>query len=147
MKITDAFLGEHAVFYAQFNHMEQTVPDAVSVEFVNIQCALLASALKGHAQLEEDLLFKTLESSIGSDGPLKVMRAEHEEIESSLEQMPAIQALDQAQALLLKVIEIARNHFAKEEHVLYPIAQKTLSSEVLTDLGNQWSQHRVVRLG
>jgi hemerythrin-like domain-containing protein len=147
MKITDAFLGEHAVFYAQFNHMEQTIPNSESIEFVKTQCAVLAAALKGHAQLEEDLLFKSLEDHIGNGGPLKVMRAEHEEIESALERMPTLQSLDQARPLLLRVIQVARNHFAKEEQVLYLIAHKTLSSEALIELGNQWAQQRTVRLG
>jgi len=26
MKMTDALLGEHGVFYAQFNHLEEVVP-------------------------------------------------------------------------------------------------------------------------
>jgi len=57
MVITDAFLGEHAVFYAQFEHMEQIIPSTESLSEVKSQGAMLASALRGHAQLEEELLF------------------------------------------------------------------------------------------
>ena len=146
MKITDAFLGEHAVFYAQFGYMEQVIPGATSVMQVKTQGAMLKAALEGHAKLEEELLFKNLESHIGPQGPLAVMRAEHDEIERSLESLPSIQELAQAQALLLKVIEVARNHFAKEEQILYPIAQQTLSPENLSDLGSEWAAHRSVNL-
>lgn len=146
MIITDAFLGEHAVFYAQFGYMEKVIPVATSVIQVKTQGAMLKAALAGHAQLEEDLLFKNLESHIGPQGPLAVMRAEHDEIERSLESLPGIQELAQAQALLLKVIEVARNHFAKEEQILYPIAQQTLSPENLSDLGSQWAAQRSVNL-
>ncbi len=146
MKITDAFLGEHAVFYAQFDHMEQMIPIAASVAQVKTQGAMLKSALAGHAQLEEELLFKNLESHIGPMGPLAVMRAEHDEIERSLESLPGTQDLAQAQALLLKVIEVARNHFSKEEQVLYPMALQTLTPETLSDLGSQWAERRSVNL-
>ena len=144
MKVTDAFLGEHAVFYAQFNYMEEMIPVATSVLEVKTQGAMLKSALAGHAQLEEELLFKNLELHIGPQGPLAVMRAEHDEIERSLESLSGTQELAQAQVLLLKVIEVARNHFAKEEQILYPIAHQTLSSEILSDLGSQWAVQRSI---
>jgi len=146
MKITDAFLGEHAVFYAQFDHMEQTIPVADSLEQVKTQGLMLTSALKGHAQLEEELLFKNLELHIGPTGPLAVMRAEHNQIEQSLESLPDAQSLGQAQDLLLKVIAVARNHFAKEEQILYRLALQTLSTEILSDLGTQWAEQRAVHL-
>ena len=146
MKITDAFLGEHAVFYAQFDHMEQFIPMATSGEQVKTQGEMLKSALASHAYLEEELLFKNLELHIGPMGPLAVMRSEHDQIERSLENLPGTQDLAQAQTLLLRVIEIARNHFAKEEQILYPLARKTLTPEMLSDLGTQWAKQRSVRL-
>lgn len=146
MKITDAFLGEHAIFYAQFDHIEQTIPVADSVAHIKTQGTMLATALTSHAQLEEELLFKTLEPHIGPMGPLAVMRADHNEIEQSFESLPTTQELSQAQALLLSVISVARNHFAIEEQVLYPIAHQTLTSEILSDLGSQWAELRSVSL-
>ena len=147
MNITDAFLGEHAVFYAQFDHMEQTIPTADAVEQIKTQGVMLAAALTGHAQLEEELLFTSLEAHIGPTGPLAVMRMEHKTIESSLEQLPLVQELAQGKELLLSVITVARQHFAKEEQILYPIAIQTLSIEILLDLGSQWAGYRGVSLG
>jgi hemerythrin-like domain-containing protein len=146
MKITDAFLGEHAVFYAQFDHLEAKIPAMNSLEQVKIQGAMVEAGLKGHAGLEEELLFKTLEPLIGPMGPLAVMRAEHEEIERSLHVLPGVQELAQAQHLLLQVIAIAREHFAKEEQILYPTALQTLSAEELSELGKQWAEKRQVFL-
>jgi len=74
MKITDAFLGEHGVFYAQFSHLEQTVPNTAALGEVQAQAALLTAALETHAHLEEELLFSTLEPHLGQGGPLAVMR-------------------------------------------------------------------------
>jgi len=72
---------------------------------------------------------------------------EHEEIEQTLlEHLPAAQELDQARKLLLQVIEVVREHFAKEEQVVYRLAPQSLSAEILTDLGAQWAAHRAIVL-
>jgi hemerythrin-like domain-containing protein len=107
---------------------------------------MLATALAGHAHLEEDLLFKTLEPHIGAMGPLAVMRMEHDQIEGGLERLPAARELEQARELLLQVVEVARGHFAKEEQVLFPMASQALSAETLIDLGEQWAKRRAVTL-
>ena len=146
MIITDAFLGEHAVFYALFMHMEQSIPAADTLSQVKSQGAMLAAALASHAHLEEDLLFKTLEPHIGSTGPLAVMRMEHDQIEGGLERLPTVQDLEQARELLLQIVEVARGHFSKEEQILYPLASRTLSTETLIDLGAQWAMRRAVVL-
>ena len=144
MKINDALLGEHAVFYALFTHLEQTVPNANAPDLVKSQGAVLASGLASHANLEEELLFKTLKKQIGSGGPLAVMRMEHEEIEQSPECLPGVKELDQARELLLHVVATAREHFAKEENILFPLASQTLSHDTMTDLSTQWAAHRAI---
>jgi iron-sulfur cluster repair protein YtfE (RIC family) len=144
MKITDAFLGEHAVFYAQLDHLDGSIPGANSLAQVKSQGAMLAAALVGHAHLEEELLFTALERHIGPMGPLAVMRMEHDEIESALARLPKIQNLAEAQSLLLHAIQVARDHFAKEEQVLYPIAEQALDIDTRTRLGRQWAERREV---
>ncbi len=146
MKITDAFLGEHAVFYAQFKYLEQSIPAADALAQVKSQGAMLAAALASHAQLEEELLFTTVEPHIGALGPLAVMRMEHEQIEGALERLPAVQDLEEARALLLQVVENARAHFAKEEQTLYPTAIQALDAAALAQLGTQWAARRAVIL-
>lgn len=146
MNITDALLGEHTLFYVLFTHLEQSVPIAESLSQVKTQGAMLAAALASHAHLEEGLLFTTLEPHIGPMGPLVVMHLEHEKIEHSLERLPGIEELGQAQELLLQVIAVAREHFAKEERVLFHMASKALSAKTLTNLGTQWAVRRAVAL-
>ncbi len=144
MILTEALLGEHAVFYAQFDHLVQTVPSVGDLKIIQAQTALIASALATHAQLEEDLLFKALDPHLGEMGPLAVMRMEHQEIESTLEQILNLEDLVEAKQKLLHVVHLAREHFAKEEQVLYPMASKILGSEQLTMLGEQWAERRSV---
>jgi hemerythrin-like domain-containing protein len=145
MRITDALLGEHAVFYAQFAHLEQSVPAATALESVQAQAALLAAALGTHARMEDELLFVALEPHLGTQmGPLVVMRSEHEQIEAALEAVPEVADLDEARRQLLAAIEVARGHFAKEEQILFPTAQQVVGDEKLQELGRQWSQRRGV---
>jgi len=147
MKITDAFLGEHGVFYAQFSHLEQTVPNTAALGEVQAQAALLTAALETHAHLEEELLFSTLEPHLGQGGPLAVMRMEHQEIEGGLARLPGLGELAPARQLLLRVVQVARDHFAKEEQVLYPIAHQALGEAKLEELGARWAAQREVIVG
>lgn len=142
MRITEALLGEHAVFYAQFDHLEQTVPTAPTLGRIQGQATLLAAALASHAGLEEELLFSNLEPHLGPAGPLAVMRIEHDQIETLLNQVPEARDIGQAQRLLLQVVQVARNHFAKEEQILFPLAEQVLGGSKLAELATQWAGRR-----
>jgi iron-sulfur cluster repair protein YtfE (RIC family) len=144
MKITDAFLGEHGVFYAQFSHLEQVVPQQRDLALIQAQGALLTAALETHAHLEDELLFSALEPHFGQGGPLAVMRLEHEQIEGGLARLPGLGDLGQARELLLQVVRVARDHFAKEEQVLYPMAHQALGEAKLAELGALWAAQREV---
>lgn len=144
MKITHGLLGEHAVFYAQFDHLEQVLPAATSLAEILSPAALLAAALATHAHLEDELLFTALDPHLGQAGPLGVMRAEHEEIEGTLNRLPEIEDLREARRLALHVVETAREHFAKEERILFRMAEHILGPETLTALGARWAEARGV---
>ena len=146
MRITDGFRGEHGVFYALFGHLEETLPDSDSLLEVAAQAAFLTSALATHANLEETLLFTTLEPHLGKGGPLAVMRSEHEEIEGTLEGFAGIEDLSEARRQLLHFVSVARGHVAKEEQILYILAEQTLDEAVLMDLGLAWAEKRSVMI-
>jgi len=146
MKLTDALRGEHGVFYAQFDYLEQAVPAAEELASLKALTAMLASALATHAQLEEELLFQALDPTVGEQGPLAVMRAEHEQVEGGLSQIPGLTDLAEAQERLLRVVEVAREHFAKEEQILFMLADQSLDNETLNDLGAKWATRREVMI-
>ena len=147
MKITEALLGEHGVFYAQFDHMERVVPRMANLPLVQSQGALLASALAPHAHIENDLLFHAMESHLPSDsGPLAVMRQEHEEIEGALKRLLEAREVEEAQRLLQYAIDTARGHFAKEEQILFVMAAQLLGARALEQLGQQWAETRRVKI-
>jgi hemerythrin-like domain-containing protein len=144
MKVTEALLGEHGVFYVQFDHLEQSLPAVASLDWAKAQAILLQSAISAHAQLEDELLFSALDNHLGQGGPVAVMRMEHEEIEGTLNAIPEIQNVETICSRLLGVIQVARQHFMKEEQILFPLADQVLGSEQLHALGERWAERRRV---
>jgi iron-sulfur cluster repair protein YtfE (RIC family) len=147
MLITDALLGEHAVFYAQFDDMEQ-MTGTRQVEEVKTSAALLVAGLASHAALEDELLFCALEPAMGTGmGPIAVMRSEHEEIEGNLYRLAGVNSAAAARELLLATIDVARQHFSKEERVIFPMARQALGSDDLEELAHEWANRRMVFVG
>ena len=144
MKITDAFLGEHAVFYAQFDAVEACLGDLQTPGEVQVRGGVIAAALGSHAALEEDLLFTRLEPVLGKAGPLAAMRFEHNQIEEALLKLNTMEDPAKARDLLGGTIQLARAHFAKEERVLFRLADQSLPAEDLTSLGAEWARRRKV---
>ena len=145
MKVTDAFLGEHGVFYAQFDHLEEVLAAEPSLECVQALAALLAAALVPHAELENDLLFAAMEMAAGgAPGPSAAMREEHEEIESRLEGARRESDVGRAKAALLEAIQLARIHFEKEERIAFPLAESVLGDRALRERAGEWAGRRGV---
>ena len=143
MRITDALLGEHGVFYLLFQDIEQALPAIENLAILQNRIAPLAFSLEAHAELEDELLFTALEPHLGTQGgPLAVMRMEHDQIISLLRQISSAPDLAQARALAAQMIEVSRAHFRKEEQVLFRMAQKFLGEDELSALGTKWSARR-----
>ncbi len=146
VKLTDALLGEHGVFYALFDQIEAVTSTATSVVQIQQATVALSAVILSHAKLEEELLFPALEMHIGTTGPLAVMRSEHDQIEQALQQIEAAQNLDDGADCVARALSILRDHFQKEEEVLFSIARQTLDEETLIRLGNAWAEARCVTI-
>ena len=143
MRITDALLGEHGVFYLLLQDIEQALPAIENLAILQNRIAPLAFSLEAHASLEDELLFTALEPHLGTQGgPLAVMRMEHDQIVSLLERIPSAPDLAQARALAAQMIEVSRGHFRKEEQVLFRMARQVLGEDELSALGAHWLQRR-----
>lgn len=140
--ITDALLGEHGVIYTLLEHLTSRPFD--SAEEARIQAAELAAGLATHARIEDDLLFVALEGPLGPNGgPLAVMRTEHAEVEATLERLAQVEDVQEAAALAGHLVTVAREHFEKEEQMLFPMAEQLLGEEALRSLGEQWAAQRL----
>jgi len=93
--------------------------------------------LESHAHAEDDLLFRELEKGLPADhGPLAAMREEHEEIEGGLDRISRLDpAGDELPRELRRIFRVAREHFLKEEEVLFDFAERLVDAERLEDLG------------
>lgn len=147
MKLTHALLGEHAIFYALFDHVERQLDGSAELAALQASGTALAEALISHAKLEDELLFPALDGSPAGDGPVPVMRAEHAEIDSLCADLPRATDAEDAAALLGEVIGLAREHFAKEEQVLFPMVERFVADDELERLTNSWARLRGVTLG
>ena len=144
MKITDALLGEHGVIYAVFDHLERELPNLETLGDVQRAGSMLKDVLGSHAGIENDLLFPALDPHLGPAGPLTVMRGEREEFEGTLGRIAAATTREDAAAGIRHIIEVARDHFAKEERILFGMAQQALAADELEQLAERWSDVRRV---
>lgn len=91
------------------------------------------AAIKHHLAMEEEVLFPAFEARTGNAmGPTRVMRMEHEQMRTLLEDMArALTDADQNSYLGLSetLNMLMQQHNLKEENMLYPMSDQVLSGE------------------
>ncbi len=142
MKMTEALLRDHAMFYRQFDGLEQALQAASAPGAIEAQVQVLDGALETHARLEDELLFAALEPQLGGMGPLGVMRMEHDEIDRTLAELRDQAGGAETAAGVRHLLETVRLHFAKEEQVLFPMAEQLLGDDRLEELGSEFVRRR-----
>ena len=146
MHIIDALLGEHAVFYALFDELDQVADAAADVDAVARAVAPVATALISHARLEDELLFPALREVLGEGSLVEIMTKEHEDIDRTLRAVLRATDLGAATGDLLHALDLVREHFEKEETVLFLEARDALTAEQSEELGQRWATRRGVSL-
>jgi hemerythrin-like domain-containing protein len=144
MKITDILLAEHAVFHNLFDHVEKTAPRLKTLAEIKLLGALLDAITRPHARTEDDLLMGPLEHSLAQIGQSETFHDEHEEIDAMLAAVQKARQFKQARLLLLQVVQYSREHFDKEERIIFPLAEELLKTKTLENLGEQWVKRREV---
>ena len=86
-----------------------------------------------HLSMEEDVLFPFLEEKMGGPvGPTMVMRSEHQQMRSLVEEM-IVAAQDNDPDAFLSASEtlmiLIQQHNMKEEQILYPMCDEALAEE------------------
>ena len=88
--------------------------------------------MEAHFSKEEKILFPAFEQATGmTAGPTQVMRMEHTQMSSLLDEMlQSLTAQDSEQYLGLgeTLLILMQQHNMKEEQILYPMADKSLAS-------------------
>ena len=137
MTLLEELRRDHDHLRSEMSRLESGAPDPESLR-------RFVAELPVHAHLEDELLFAELESSLPpGDGPIAVMRAEHEEIESGLAGISALAPGDaELPRRLRRLFAVARDHFAKEEEVLFAFAERLVERDRLVALGGSFRARR-----
>jgi iron-sulfur cluster repair protein YtfE (RIC family) len=92
----------------------------------------LTAATLRHFRLEEDVLFPELEQAHpGARGPTSVMRGEHAQARRLLEDLTTAAAMgsrSETLGLVETLLMLLQQHNAKEEGILYPMADAVLET-------------------
>lgn len=142
LDLIDLLLGEHGAMLALMRHIETRL-GAMSLAELKLTGEALESLLMSHAIEEDQLLFHALpEERTGVRETLDAMFAEHNEQRQMLEELRALTEPARARSLLLRLIELTREHFAVEERVLFGLAKSVLSDDRLGQLGREYARRR-----
>ena len=146
MKITEALLAEHVVFHNIFDYIERALPKLKTLAEVKSLAELMESLLLAHGKTEEDLVFAPLNHYLEQLGQRDTFEEEHQEIDASLLQVKTAKRLPEARRLLSMAVQASRKHFDHEECIVFPLAERAMKRETLTDLGKTWMKQRQAKL-
>lgn len=138
MKITDVLRAEHAVFHNLFDHIEVTVPKLKTLAEVKALAAVVETVHAPHSKTEDDLFIEPLEHCFDQIGQNETFHAEHKQIEETLAAALKAKTLKDAKRILLGAIAACREHFDKEERIVFPMAERILKAKTLSELGKKW---------
>ena len=105
---------------------------------------IIEGLLETHAQTETNLAYSALDHVLEHNGELKRMHQDHHEIDARLREVHTAGTVAQARRLLKTAITISREHFRAEERSVFPLLEKVLQAETLTELGQNWLQRKPV---
>jgi hemerythrin-like domain-containing protein len=146
MKITEILMAEHAVFHNLFDHIEAAVPRLKTPGEVKLLAALVDKVMAPHSKTEDDLFIEPLEHCFEQIGQNETFHAEHRQIEEKLAKVHKTRTLKEAKNILHGAMAAAREHFDKEERIVFPMAERVLKPKTLSALGKEWLQKRDAKM-
>ena len=142
MKITEALLAEHLVFHNLFDHIERVAPKTKTLAEIKALAELTEAMLAAHSRTEDELFIGPMEHCFEQIGQRETFHREHDEIDAALALVQKAKTVKKARAILLATVVLARQHFDKEERIVFPMAEKILKASTLTELAQTWKEQR-----
>jgi hemerythrin-like domain-containing protein len=136
--ITKALVMEHAIFCAVFDQFERVLPGLGSVQEVKLLATVVEGVLSGHAETEKNLAYSVLDHVLKEDGRLNRLHQDHHEIDEHFKRVHRAKDLADAQRLLKKALAATREHFHREEEIVFPFLERVLQPETLETMGAAW---------
>jgi hemerythrin-like domain-containing protein len=144
--LIDLLLGEHGCILALMRHQERRLA-RMSLRELQECGAAMEAVLQAHAVEEDQLLFGALgEAPAAVRGTLEAMYGEHQEMRALLEELGKQRQAVRARALLGRLMELAREHFAVEERVLFGLVREWVGRERLQELGREYLRRRGIQV-
>jgi hemerythrin-like domain-containing protein len=98
--------------------------------------------LEGHAKTETNLAYLALDHVLENNGGIARMHQDHTEIDDRLRKVHTARTCAEARRLLKLAILSSREHFRAEERSVFPLLEKVLQKQTLTELGKGWMQRQ-----
>lgn len=144
MKITDVLRAEHAVFHNLFDHIETVLTRTRTLAEVKSLAKVAETLLAPHSKTEDELFIEPLEHCFDQIGQNETFHDEHRQIDAALEKVYKARDVKKAKLLLLGAVARCRDHFDKEERIVFPMAEHILKAKTLSELGQAWLRRREV---
>jgi hemerythrin-like domain-containing protein len=136
--ITKTLIMEHAVFCKVFAQMEQVLAGSPSAPEVKLLASVAEGLLRSHGDAETDLAYSVLDHALADRGAVEQLYQDHREIDAQFKLIH--RATDSAEALRLlkRVLAATREHFRREEKIVFPVLEQTLQPATQQTLGQKW---------
>jgi hemerythrin-like domain-containing protein len=142
--------GEHPPLLTQLENLfqltqliDQEMDTEKNFNELIMKVEYLKAELDPHSEREEGVLFPMMAVYIGTtSGPIAVMEYEHDQAKSQIKAFLdksvngelTVEEMKQSAELIKNAYFILSDHFAKEENVLFPMAERMLSNEEKEEL-------------
>ena len=136
--ITKTLTMEHAVFCKVFEQIELVLSATTSTPEVKLLTSLVEGLLRGHGETETSLAYSALDHVLADREAVKHLHQDHHEIDDHFKRIHCATDPAEALRLLKKALTATREHFQREETVVFPLLEKTLQPNTLLTLGGQW---------
>jgi hemerythrin-like domain-containing protein len=136
--IIKALVMEHAVFCAVFDQFERVLARLGSEQEAKLLATVAEGLLSSHAETEKNLAYSVLDHVLKEDDRLNRLHQDHHEIDEHFKRVHRASELAEAQRLLKKALVATREHFRREEDIVFPFLERVLQPETLETLGATW---------
>jgi len=144
MRLTDALIVEHAVLRTVFNQIENIIPAIDDISVLKSFGTMIEKLLQQHGDVEEHMLFVTLDHALANAGHLDKMSQEHGEMDDRLRKIQEVDNARDARRLLRAAMGFSRRHFDNEEKKVFPLVHERLTDQTLKALGEAWHLKKTV---
>jgi len=140
MKITDYLIIQHRLIQSQLNFLKDLKESRRQGDVSGIKemIFLIHNSMRRHSGIETDYLFPALRPYLGEEmGTRAVIEFEHRGINEILEKLRNADDPKTIQVESSRFIIYLRDHIAKEENILFPMAEESLGKECLEDMAKE----------